>query len=267
MAGPDKISGKWDAAGDSWSDFLDKGKDYFRDEMNKPAFLAVVGDVKGRRILDIGCGEGNFPRLYAKMGAEVVGVDFSPKMIELARQAEKREKQGIEYVVSDAARLEGVRGKFDAVTCFMALMDIERYRDAIREAANILNDRGRFIFCITHPCFEYGKCLDREPLAKWVHVEEDKSGDAGHLEVTDYFQPGVSEVIWDMERLVKPFKTTSFHRTLTDYFDALADGGFVVSRLVEAKPTQSGVSKYPSLRKHAKIPHSITIEARKISID
>jgi SAM-dependent methyltransferase len=267
MAAPDKLSGKWDAARDSWSDFLDKGKDFFRDEMNKPAFLAVVGNVKGSRVLDIGCGEGNFPRLYAKMGAGVVGVDFSPKMIELARQAEKRDNLGIEYVVSDAAKLEGIEGKFDVVTCFMALMDIEHYRDAIREATKALKDRGRFIFCITHPCFEYGECMDREPLAKWVQEEGDKSGDAVHLELTDYFQPGVSEVVWNMERLVKPFKTTSFHRTLTDYFDALAEGGFVVSRLVEAKPTQRGVSKYPSLRKHMKIPHSITIEARKISID
>lgn len=263
MADPDKISGEWDAARDSWSDFLDEGKDFFRDEMNKPAFLAVVGDVKGKRVLDIGCGEGNFPRLYAKMGAEVVGVDFSPKMIELARQAEERDKLGIEYVVADAAKLEGVKGKFDAVTCFMALMDIEHYKDAICEAARALKDRGRFIFCITHPCFEFGECLDREPLAKWV--QED--GDATHLELTDYFQPGVSEVVWDMERLVKPFKTTSFHRTLTDYFDALAEGGFVASRLVEAKPTKNGVEKYPSLRKHLKIPHSITIEARKIVID
>jgi ubiquinone/menaquinone biosynthesis C-methylase UbiE len=263
MAGNDKISGEWDEAVDTWSDFLREGKDFFRDEMNKPAFLAVVGDVRGKRILDIGCGEGNISRLYAKMGAEVVGVDFSPKMIDLARRIEKRDKLGIEYVVGDAAKLDGIKGRFDVVTCFMALMDIERYEYAIHEAARVLKDRGCFIFCITHPCFEFGDCVDREPLAKWVQHTDGVM----HLEMTDYFQPGVSEVIWDMERLVKPFKSTSFHRTLTDYFDALAEAGFVVSRLKEAKPTPSGVEKHPSLRKHTKIPHSITIEARKISID
>jgi hypothetical protein len=64
-----------------------------------------------------------------------------------------------------------------------------------------------------------------------------------------------------MKRLVKPFQTTSFHRTLTDYFQALYKSGFVVGRLVEPKPTLKGISEYPSLRKHTLIPHSIIIEA------
>jgi hypothetical protein len=66
-----------------------------------------------------------------------------------------------------------------------------------------------------------------------------------------------------MKRLAKPFKTTSFHRTLTDYFQALCQKGFLVARLIEPKPTSRGVTKYPSLRKHMKIPHSMVIEAIK----
>jgi len=66
-----------------------------------------------------------------------------------------------------------------------------------------------------------------------------------------------------MNRLTKSFKTTSFHKTLTEYFNSLSNSGFVVARLVEPKSTLRGVSQYTSLRKHLKIPHSIIIEAIK----
>jgi hypothetical protein len=81
------------------------------------------------------------------------------------------------------------------------------------------------------------------------------------LEIKRYFGIVKCEVAWDMKRLVEPFRTTSFLRTLTDYFQALHKSGFVVARLVEPKPTVKGASRYPSLRKHMKIPHSIVIEA------
>jgi hypothetical protein len=84
-----------------------------------------------------------------------------------------------------------------------------------------------------------------------------------YFEVRRYFGILRCENTWDMQRLLKPFQTTSFHRTLTDYFRALYDSGLLVRRLVEPKPTAKGVSKYPTLRKHRKIPHSIIIEAVK----
>jgi hypothetical protein len=146
----------------------------------------------------------------------------------------------------------------------MALMDIERYEDAISETARVLKKDGRFVFSITHPCFEYGDTVDGEPFAEWKYDEGKENAEgkrAGHLEVKKYFGITRCEVSWDMERLVRPFGTTSFHRTLSDYFQALRKSGFVVTRLVEPKPTSKGVSEYPSLRKHTLIPHSIVIEA------
>ena len=68
-----------------------------------------------------------------------------------------------------------------------------------------------------------------------------------------------------MKRLIKPFKTTSFHRTLTDYFQPLYESGLLVSRLVEPRPMSRAVSKHPSLKKVLKIPQSIIIEAIKRS--
>jgi 2-polyprenyl-3-methyl-5-hydroxy-6-metoxy-1,4-benzoquinol methylase len=261
----DKISREWDEASRPWADFVWTGKDYYREEMNNPATLRMVGKVKDKQLLDLSCGEGYNTRILAKKGARVIGVDFSKDMIKLARQREKKDRLGIRYFVSDAADLKELESeRFDIVTCFMALMDIERYEDAISQVARVLKKNGRFVFSITHPCFECCDTVDGETIAEWKYEEGGDNAterEVEHLEVRNYFGISKCEVSWDMKRLVKPFQTTSFHRTLTHYFQALHRSGFVVTRLVEPKPTSKGVSEYPSLRKHTLIPHSIIIEA------
>ena len=261
------LSGEWDEASGSWGDFVRGGKDYYRDEMNNPAVFKVIGNVRNERVLDLACGEGYNTRILARKGARVVGVDFSTELIRMAKQTEQREKLGVRYRVSDAADLKDFESeRFDVVTCMMALMDIERYEDAISEVARVLKRDGRFVFSITHPCFEYGDTVNGEPIAEWKY-EEDRTDSRErrtlHLNINRYFGITKYEVCWDMKRLLKPFRTTSFHRTLTDYFRALQKSRFVVTRLVEPKPTSKSVSKYPSLEKHRRIPHSIVIEATK----
>lgn len=262
-----KIQREWDEASMSWADFVRTGKDHYREAMNGPATFRMVGDVRGKHVLDLSCGEGYNARILAGKGARVVGVDFSQEMIRLAEQKEKKDKLGIRYYVSDAADLKELdSGRFDVVTCFMALMDIERYEDAISQVARVLKKNGRFVFSITHPCFEWGETANGETLAEWKYVEDtgntlDKK--ASHLEIRKYFGVVRCDVSWNMQRLVKPFRTTSFHRTLSDYFKALHKGGFVVTRLDEPKPTSKGMSEHPCLRKHILIPHALVIEAIK----
>ena len=99
------IKQEWDDASESWVDFVRNGKDDFRDEMNNPAMFEILGDIQGKKVLDLGCGEGYNTRIMAKKGAKVVGVDFSEKMIDFAVQHEEEEKLGIEYHVLDACNL------------------------------------------------------------------------------------------------------------------------------------------------------------------
>ena len=56
MVKSDKLSKEWDAALESWADFVREGKDYYREEMNNPAFFNLVGNVRGKQILDLACG-------------------------------------------------------------------------------------------------------------------------------------------------------------------------------------------------------------------
>lgn len=258
---------QWDKSVESWSDFVRAGKDFYRDEMNNPAFFKLLGSVRGTKTLDLACGEGSNTRILATMGANVTGADFSEKMIQAARKTEEREKQGIRYKVSDAADLRDFSDdSFELVTCFMAMMDIDDYGKAIAEVARVLKKRGRFVFSMTHPCFEWGGVgTDGRPvLGDWKYKEGQEAGrEPLYYEITDYFTRVTVRVPWEMKRLLKPFVSTSFHRTLTDYSEALFKAGLLIRRIAEPKPTESGPSKHPNLKKHMKVPHSIIIEAVK----
>lgn len=67
------------------------------------SFMKAIGDVEGKRVLDVACGEGHFTRMLRNAGAaEVVGIDISERMVDLAREQEARQPLGIEYRVEDA---------------------------------------------------------------------------------------------------------------------------------------------------------------------
>jgi SAM-dependent methyltransferase len=111
-------------------------------------YLTKLGDISGKSILDLGCGEGIHSRNFKKNGAaQVVGVDISPKMIELAREQEAKEPLGIEYIVSDMCEL----GKIDSFDLVGAAYSINhaQTKDQLRQMCQTIYDNlkpgGRFV--------------------------------------------------------------------------------------------------------------------------
>ncbi len=266
MGRDDEIRLQWDRAVDSWVEFVRGGKDYYREFMNGPALKRMMGDVGGMRVLDIACGEGYFSRLYAGEGASVTGVDFSERMIDAAVEEEERDPLGVEYHVADASDLSMLEsGSFDVAFNFMALMDMDDYESAIGEASRVLKRGGRFVFAITHPCFEI-RSLDGAEVCGWeTRISPDGAKEYLFLWVRDYFRRHSDSVEWKKsERRPYGFTTTSFHRTLSDYVNALSKHGLLVRRIEEPTPTEEGVAVHPSLAKHRNVPHSIVIESVKM---
>jgi ubiquinone/menaquinone biosynthesis C-methylase UbiE len=257
---------QWDDAVEAWLNFLRAGKDYYRDEMNNPATLETLGDLRAKKILDLGCGEGYNCRIMARKGAKVTGVDFSKKMIEAAVELEEKERLGIKYLLADAGDLHMFRSKvFDVVTCFMALQDIENYQDAVKEAFRILKRRGRFVFAIPYPCFET-RTRDGKVYGEWAfkkQTDRRMPENALYYKVDRYFDNHRFIVPWKMKRLTQHFQTTSFHRTLSDYARALSQAGFVISRFDEPRPSKRGTKKHPLMKLNLRIPQSIVVEAVK----
>ena len=88
MSKKGRIRKEWNDAAESWEDFVRTGKDYHRDQINNPAAFNLIGNVKGLKVLDLACGEGYNTRILARKGAKVIGIDFSEKLVELAKKEE-----------------------------------------------------------------------------------------------------------------------------------------------------------------------------------
>lgn len=126
----------------------------WRTFVEAPSLMGLLGDLSGRRVVDLACGEGYYTRKVAAVGASrVVGVDLSPGMIELARAQEQNQPLGIEYVVSDARDLAG-QGEFDIVVAAY-LLNYARTRDELAAMAaaicRCLRPGGRFVTVNSNP--------------------------------------------------------------------------------------------------------------------
>lgn len=245
----DSIRKEWNTAADGWIDFVRTGKDYTRYGLNNPATFQLIGNVKGLIVLDLACGEGYNTRILARKGAVVTGVDFSEKMIEYAKLEEAKEKQGIDYRVSDTTNLSIFTDEhFDLVTCFMSLQDIKCLDITVSEVSRILKINGRFVFSIPHPCFE-------QIRIKGVRVHAANA----------YFEKIKYPIDWNMERLSRHFKTSSFHRALTDYFTSLHSNNFVITKFEEPRLSEQNLKNFPYLKKALVRPQSVVIESRKVN--
>nr|VFK17525.1 MAG: Ubiquinone/menaquinone biosynthesis C-methylase UbiE [Candidatus Kentron sp. LPFa]VFK32418.1 MAG: Ubiquinone/menaquinone biosynthesis C-methylase UbiE [Candidatus Kentron sp. LPFa] len=111
-------------------------------------YLPLLGDLSGKSILDLGCGEGRYTRKIKKKGAaQVVGVDISGKMIELARQEEKKKPLGIDYIVRDICEL-GEIDRFDMVVGSYFLNHAKTREELLKMCQSIyinLKPGGRFV--------------------------------------------------------------------------------------------------------------------------
>ncbi|SHF43051.1 class I SAM-dependent methyltransferase [Desulforamulus putei] len=80
-------------------------------------FRQVFGDLGVSRVLDLACGSGNYSLEFARWGLSVVGVDYEPDMIKLAREKARKEGLAVDFRTGDMRNLEDIEGKFDAVIC------------------------------------------------------------------------------------------------------------------------------------------------------
>jgi SAM-dependent methyltransferase len=232
----------WNRNADAWTREVRQGHDIARERLNNPAFLAFIGDVSGKAVLDAGCGEGYNTRILAARGARMTGVDISKRMLEHAREEERRAPLGIRYECTSYTNLAVFDdAAFDAVVSFMALMDGPAFDRAMEEIFRVLRPGGLLAFSITHPCF----------ITKGTRWIRDERGVKTDLVVNRYFDPGDWVEHWrftDAPREAPEFHTPRFDRTLSYYVNAMLDTGFVLTRLEEPRPSEEYCQEHPGQR-------------------
>jgi ubiquinone/menaquinone biosynthesis C-methylase UbiE len=190
---------------------------YWGDFVATESQLKILSDVRGKRILEIGCGGAQNSIALSKWGAKTFGVDLSRKQILYGRSLMRNESAEVGLLVCNMEKLPFKDESFDVVTTAVSLHYAPDLNAVVAEANRVLVEGGYFTFSTAHP-FSEGKLV--------------KCRGKSAVALRNYFKRRV--VRW-IDKLPdgSRVKMHSYYRTLQDYFDTLAKNGFVVEQYVE----------------------------------
>jgi SAM-dependent methyltransferase len=208
----------YDQMADVYAD--DAGVDPMKTSYDRPTILAMAGDVRGKRVLDVGCASGGLTELLLDRGASVVGIDLNPRLIERARE---RLDDRAEFLVADISeRLPFDDGSFDVVCASLVLHYLADWTRPLGEFARVLRPGGRFVMSTHHPTQDLE--LATEPASYFDTTL-----------LTDTWRKGGRE-----------FAVRFYHRPISAIVDALADAGFLIERIPEPIPDRDAFSASPA---------------------
>lgn len=212
-----------------------------------PALLTAIGRVAGQHICDLACGQGVIARQLAQAGAQVVGIDLSARLLEIARSEEAAAPLDIIYQQEDAQQCQSLAdASFDGVVCNMALMDIADLSATFRTVYRILRLRGWFAFSITHPCIQM-------PDSAWNRLDDGTIiRESGRYFAEGFWKPGPGPGVRG--------RIGAHHRTLSTYVNALVQAGFSIQSLSEPHASGELAQRFPN---YQSLPAALVVHCLK----
>ena len=200
--------------------------------------LKIIGSVKNKKLLDLGCGGGQISIAFAKKGAIVTGIDLSYKHIEFAKKLAKRNKVKILFEQGSFQKLPSIKSKSqDIVFSSWAFLYSPDLKQVFIEVSRVLKKGGVFVFSQDHPFFH---CFGNTSL----EIKQ------------SYLKSGK----------VNGIKFIAFRRTISEIFNALKESGFNVEKIIEPKSkwyNRWKNEKYFNKKKIEMLPTTIIFKARK----
>ena len=185
----------------------------------RPAMLALAGDVTGHRVLDAGCGAGALSAALIDRGAVVTGIDASAGMLALARQ---RLGDDVSLHVADLRdRLPFDDGAFDDVVASLVLHYLEDWGPALADLQRVLRPGGRLMVSVDHPFVAY-TIQDPRP---------------------DYFATTSYSFEWELGGQSVPM--TFWRKPIHAMIDAFTTAGFRLSTIREPQPDEAARELFP----------------------
>ena len=213
-----------------------------------PALFSMMPELKGKRVLDLGCGFGEHCRRFVDYGAEkVVGIDISEKMLEVARNENSDPK--ITYINMPIEEIAQLNERFDVVVSSLAFHYVEDFAGVIRNVYDTLAAEGVFLFSQENPL-----CTCHSGENRWTR---DENGNKLYLNLADYGVEGERESVWFVDNVKK------YHRTFSTIINTLIEAEFSIEKMIEPLPTEELLEKYPDYKDLFHKPDFLLIKVRK----
>ena len=234
----------WEGVAGWWQAGFTDGADPEYEEQILPWIAAELAGA--RRVLDVGCGEGQVGRrARGTAGVEtVVGVDPT-----WAQVAEAARRGGLIVGRASADALPFASGVFDAAVASLVFEHITDVDTALSEVARVLRPGGRFLFLLNHP-------LLQTPGSGWI---DDTILDEQYWRIGPYLVEDDS-----IEEVEKDVWIPFIHRPLSRYVNAMSACGLLVTRMDEPAPPPGFLERASEYRDAATIPRLLALRAEKL---
>jgi len=190
---------------------------YWGDFIATERRIGMLGDVRGKRMLEIGCGGAQNSIALSKWDAHTVGIDLSRKQVAYGMRLAKKEGVRVDLVVGNMEQLPFKDESFDMVTTAISLQYAPDLEATMAEANRVLVRNGLFVFSAEHPLMSGKNIVYRGKPAVAVRA---------------YFDRRIArwiDTLSDGSRV----RMHSYYRTVQDHMEGLIRNGFVVERYLE----------------------------------
>ncbi len=204
----------------------------------RPAMLSLLPEVKGKQVLDAGCGPGWYSEHLVSSGAKVTAIDVTPKMVEITKE---RLGTSVEVYEADLSKpLDFLEDEsFDCIVCSLTLHYIEDWANVFEEMYRILRKSGHLVFSTHHPF------------------------NPSVLEQSKYFETELVEEEWGSFGKPK-VKVQFFNRPLSEMILPLHNMCFLVEQIIEPRLTEEGKEQYPEFYERlSQYPWLLCVRAKK----
>jgi len=182
--------------------------------------LRLFGDLRGKDVLELGCGAARWSLALSRAGARVVGLDVSPRRLQQARELVKRAGANLRLVEASAEAVPFPARSFDVIFCDIGAMSYADPYRTVPEAARLLRPGGQLTFCTESPI-------------RMVHFRSQKSRVSSRPR-RNYFT---------MHRIDLP-RTVHFQLPYGEWVRLFRENGFEVERLIEMRAPLHPRSKF-----------------------